>query len=101
MKIDMDALKRDFVKNITEYTSEQAKKKVVEWIQSKAIPTLRDMANAWVDEVKKSAEGKKVLSWVHFRDTVFLPAAVYFGLWVLENFSSQIIGATTEDTPKE
>ena len=79
-KIDIDAIKKRFLSDIKEYTTETAKKSFLVWIKEKVFPAMEEIAAAYMQELSTQAEQEK--GWNRYRDSIFLPFVIRFGLYL-------------------
>jgi hypothetical protein len=83
---DNDALK--------EFLTESAKNELLNWVEVKGIPTIKDFAKSWLDELANQA--KNETGWKKIRDTIYFPAIVGVILWLLEKSTEFMVNETSK-----
>lgn len=77
-----------FKDNVADVATDAIKNQIVAWVKTTGLPGLKSMADAYSDTLKASSEGK--VGWIKFRDAIFLPGLISFGLW-LATMSTDIL----------
>lgn len=67
----LNALKKELVDNVDNFVTEQAKEAVVTWLKESGIPTLKEIADVYVEKLKQDAATEN--GWNKFRDGIVLP----------------------------
>ena len=80
--MDIKEFKTLALANMDDLVKEEAKKQFVSWLNIKALPTLRDIANEYIARLKEDSE--KEQGWCKYRDSIVLPLVITFGLWLAE-----------------
>ena len=85
----IEELKNEVIKDVKDYVTDTAKSAFLNWVKDKVLPSVREMAEAYIEAVKASA--KEETGWCKARDTLVIPALVSIGLWVAEQAVSKVV----------
>ena len=85
----IEELKNEVIADVKDYVNDTAKAAFLGWVKDKVLPSVREMAEAYIEEVK--ASGKEETGWCKARDTIVIPALVSIGLWVAEQTVSKVV----------
>ena len=75
----LDFIKSELKNHVGDFVKTEAKEASVIWLKDKALPAVRDVADAYTSALRESSE--KEVGWCKFRDRVFLPCVVDGALW--------------------
>ena len=78
----IEELKNEVIADAEDYVTDTTKIAFLGWVKDKVLPSVREMAEAYIEAVK--ASGKEETGWCKARDTLVIPALVSAGLWVAE-----------------
>lgn len=92
----IEEIKNNALENIADFVTDTAKDAFTKWLKEKALPTAREVSEAFITELKNSATNEN--GWNKFRDAIFLPVIITGGLWLTEKILDKLINyeATTE-----
>ena len=92
----IEEIKNNALENITEFVTDTAKDAFTKWLKEKALPTVKDVSEAFITELKNSASNEN--GWNKFRDAIFLPVIITGSLWLAEKILDKLISneITTE-----
>lgn len=92
----IEEIKNNALENIADFVTDTAKDTFTKWLKEKALPTAREVSEAFITELKNSAANEN--GWNKFRDAIFLPVIITGGLWLTEKILDKLINyeATTE-----
>ena len=85
----IEELKNEVIKDVKDYVTDTAKAAFLSWVKDKVLPSVREMAEAYIEAVKASA--KEETGWCKARDTLVIPALVSIGLWVAEQAVGKVV----------
>ena len=85
----IEELKNEVIADVKDYVTDTAKAAFLGWVKDKVFPSVREMAEAYIEAVK--AGGKEETGWCKARDTLVIPALISCGLWVTEQAISKVI----------
>lgn len=85
----IEELKNEVIADVNDYVNDTAKAAFLSWVKDKVLPSVREMAEAYIEAVK--ASGKEETGWCKARDTLVIPALISCGLWVTEQAISKVI----------
>lgn len=88
LSISIDDIRDELKKSAEELVKNEVKTKFVAWIDEKALPMARDLAGDYIEALKASASPN--VGWTRFRDVIFLPLLIQFGLWFVESTIKRI-----------
>lgn len=88
--MNVELIKNELKSQVTDFVKTEAKEATVVWLNANALPAAKEVASAYISALKESAAEEK--GWCRFRDAVFLPLVVDFGLWFLDNSLSKMAG---------
>lgn len=81
--------------NLKAILTDTARNELMNWVDVKALPTVRDAADTFNAQLKKCAETET--GWCKIRDGFFLPSIVSIGVW----FLTQVAKYINEEASKE
>ena len=82
--------------SIKEFLTEQAKTDLLFWVNDKGLPTVRDFAKSWLDELSKQAANET--GWCKIRDTIYFPAIITVILWLAEKSTEFMVMQTKKES---
>ena len=85
----IEELKNEVIADVKDYVNDTAKAAFLSWVKDKVLPSVREMAEAYIEVVKASAVEET--GWCKARDTLVIPALVSIGLWVAEQAMSKVV----------
>ena len=85
----IEELKNEVIADVKDYVTDTAKAAFLGWVKDKVLPSVREMAEAYIEEVK--ASGKEETGWCKARDTLVIPALISSGLWLTEQAVSKVV----------
>ena len=85
----IEELKNEVIADVNDYVTDTAKAAFLSWVKDKVLPSVREMAEAYIEAVK--ASGKEETGWCKARDTLVIPTLVSIGLWVAEQAVSKVV----------
>lgn len=85
----IEELKNEVIADVKDYATDTAKSAFLNWVKDKVLPSAREMAEAYIEEVK--ASGKEETGWCKARDTLVIPALISSGLWLTEQAVSKVV----------
>ena len=85
----IEELKNEVIADVKDYVTDTAKAAFLGWVKDKVLPSVREMAEAYIEEVKASAVEET--GWCKARDTLVIPALVSISLWVAEQAVSKVV----------
>ena len=85
----IEELKNEVVADVEGYVTDTAKSAFLGWVKEKVLPSVREMAEAYIEAVK--ASGKEETGWSKARDTLVIPALISCGLWLTEQAVSKVV----------
>lgn len=92
---DLIAAARD-KEAVKEFLTTQAKKDISIWIDTKVIPTAKDVIVDFNKALVESAESEK--GWAKIRDKFFIPAVLNIVLWAFTQMSNIIQKETSNES---
>lgn len=92
----IEEIKNNTLENIADFVTDTVKDAFTKWLKEKALPTVKEISQAFITELKNSASNES--GWNKFRDAIFLPVIITGGLWLAEKILDKLINdeATTE-----
>ena len=88
LSISIEDIKEELKKSAEELVKNEVKTQFVTWIGEKALPVAKELAINYTEALKASANPN--FGWLRFRDIVFLPLLIQFGLWFVETTIKRI-----------
>ena len=85
----IEELKNEVIADVNDYVTDTAKAAFLSWVKDKVLPSVREMAEAYIEAVK--ASGKEETDWCKARDTLVIPALISCGLWLTEQTVSKVV----------
>ena len=85
----IEELKNEVITDVKDYVTDTAKSAFLNWVKDKVLPSVREMAEAYIEAVK--ASGKEETGWCKARDTLVIPALISCGLWLTEQAVSKVV----------
>lgn len=85
----IEELKNEVIADVKDYVTDTAKATFLSWVKDKVLPSVREMAEAYIEAVKASA--KEETGWCKARDTLVIPALISSGLWLTEQAVSKVV----------
>ena len=85
----IEELKNEVIADVNDYVTDTAKAAFLSWVKDKVLPSVREMAEAYIEAVK--ASGKEETGWCKARDTLVIPALVSAGIWLAEQAISKVV----------
>ena len=85
----IEELNNEVIADVKDYVTDTAKAAFLSWVKDKVLPSVREMAEAYIEAVKASAVEET--GWCKARDTLVIPALVSIGLWVAEQAVSKVV----------
>ena len=85
----IEELKNEVIADVNDYVTDTAKAAFLSWVKDKVLPSVREMAEAYIEAVK--ASGKEETSWCKARDTLVIPALISCGLWLTEQAVNKVV----------
>ena len=70
----LDFIKDELKSHVGDFVKVGAKAATVIWLKDKALPAIKEVAEAYTTALRESSE--KEIGWCKFRDRVFLPCVV-------------------------
>lgn len=86
----IEELKNEVIADVKDYVTDTAKVAFLGWVKDKVLPSVREMAEAYIEAVKASAAQES--GWCKIRDIIVIPALVSAGIWLAE----QIVDKTAK-----
>lgn len=92
----IEEIKNNALENIADFVTDTAKDAFTKWLKEKALPTVKEISQAFITELKNSASNES--GWNKFRDAIFLPVLITGGLWLAEKILNKLVSdeITTE-----
>lgn len=84
---------------VKKFLTEQAKKDIAIWIDTKVIPTAKDGLREFNKALAESAVNET--GWCKIRDKFFIPAVLTIVVWVFEQLSAIIQAETGKENISE
>ena len=85
----IEELKNEVIADVNDYVTDTAKAAFLSWVKDKVLPSVREMAEAYIEAVK--ASGKEETGWGKARDTLVIPALISCGLWLTEQAVNKVV----------
>ena len=85
----IEELKNEVITDVKDYVTDTAKSAFLNWVKDKVLPSVREMAEAYIEAVK--ASGKEETGWCKARDTLVIPALISCGLWLTEQAVNKVV----------
>ena len=85
----IEELKNEVITDVKDYVTDTAKSAFLNWVKDKVLPSVREMAEAYIEAVK--ASGKEETGWCKARDTLVIPTLVSAGLWIAEQAVGKVV----------
>ena len=85
----IEELKNEVIEDVKDYVNDTAKAAFLGWVKDKVLPSVREMAEAYIEAIKVS--GKEETGWCKARDTLVIPALVSAGIWLAEQAVSKVV----------
>ena len=85
----IEELKNEVIADVKDYVTDTAKSAFLNWVKDKVLPSVREMAEAYIEAIKVS--GKEDTGWCKARDTLVIPALISCGLWLTEQAVSKVV----------
>ncbi len=85
----IEEIKNNALENIADFVTDTAKDSFTKWLKEKALPTVKEISQAFITELKNSASNES--GWNKFRDAIFLPVIITGGLWLAEKILDKLI----------
>ena len=85
----IEELKNEVIADVNDYVTDTAKAAFLSWVKDKVLPSVREMAEAYIEAVK--ASGKEETGWCKARDTLVIPALISSGLWLTEQAVGKVV----------
>lgn len=79
-------------KNIEAFATEEAKKKLLVYLNDNILPAARQIATEYI--AKLNDQSKTESGWMMFRDSVFIPTVIKIGLYLFEQSTKIMIEKT-------
>ena len=79
-------------KNIEAIATEEAKKKLLIYLNDNILPAARQIADEYI--AKLNDQSKTESGWLMFRDSVFIPTVIKIGLYLFEHSTRIMIEKT-------
>jgi hypothetical protein len=80
--MDVKEFKEIALANMDNLVKEEAKRQLVSWLNAKALPTLRDVADEYCARLK--ADSVTEDGWCKYRDSIVLPLVITMGISLTE-----------------
>jgi hypothetical protein len=80
--MDIKEFKEIVLADMDNLVKEEAKRQLVSWLNAKALPTVRDVAEAYCERLKADSEGEQ--GWCKYRDSIVLPLMITMGISLAE-----------------
>ena len=85
----IEELKNEVIADAEDYVTDTTKIAFLGWVKDKVLPSVREMAEAYIEAVK--ASGKEETGWCKARDTLVIPTLISCGLWLTEQAVSKVV----------
>lgn len=85
----IEELKNEVIADVNDYVTDTAKAAFLSWVKDKVLPSVREMAEAYIEAVK--ASGKEETGWCKARDALVIPALISCGLWLTEQAVNKVV----------
>ena len=85
----IEELKNEVIADAKDYVTDTAKSAFLNWVKDKVLPSVREMAEAYIEAIKVS--GKEEAGWCKARDTLVIPALISCGLCLTEQAVSKVV----------